>query len=378
MNSLTAFGVLVVFGVNLATSDAAVMRKDNLYGPRYRPLWEKGAKTQFTKNFSPTSLKSMTEKAGFIYENFKLTTEDGYLINLNRIINPDSVNKKDKGFPLLLMNGFMMHSDAWVVQKEMDSNIAFVFAALGYDVWLGDQRGTIRSTGHVNMSSDAHNQKYWDHAFDEISVYDTSAFIDFILVQTGYRKLNFMCISLGCTFHAVLISERPQYNDKILAAFYFVPLVNNIARVMDMPVTLQLNFLIGEINTVSYEDQGIYVIAPRLSGIKKEIYHGCIPFAGVAVSLVKQSLHGALHFPPETVCHLSALSIGGGSTKTAKQILQVYKEANFAKFDYGRKRNMELYGQEAPPFYNVSRITSFVAIYYSDADGFSTVEVRGK
>lgn len=75
---------------------------------------------------------------------------------------------------------------------------------------------------------------------DEIGTYDVKAFIDLILDHTGYKKLNLMCISMGCSLHTVLVTARPEYNDKILGAFYFVPLINNINRQLDAPAALQI------------------------------------------------------------------------------------------------------------------------------------------
>lgn len=38
---------------------------------------------------------------------------------------------------------------------------AFVLADAGYDVWLGNYRGTLYSEGHINLT--VKDPKYWDH-----------------------------------------------------------------------------------------------------------------------------------------------------------------------------------------------------------------------
>jgi hypothetical protein len=48
----------------------------------------------------------------------------------------------------------------------------------------------------------------------------------------------------------------------------------------------------------------------------------------------------------------------------------------FGQFDFGEKKNMEKYGQSTPPQYNLSLVTSPVALYYSDNDRLSPVQVR--
>lgn len=43
---------------------------------------------------------------------------------------------------------------------------------------------------------------------------------------------------------------------------------------------------------------------------------------------------------------------------------------NFAQFDYGTKLNLEVYKNKLPPAYPLERITSPVALYYSEKDIF--------
>lgn len=50
---------------------------------------------------------------------------------------------------------------------EKQSNVKLVYPLTaaawtkkGYDVWLGDQRGSTRSQRHVNLTTD--QKKYWD------------------------------------------------------------------------------------------------------------------------------------------------------------------------------------------------------------------------
>lgn len=51
-----------------------------------------------------------------VYESYKVVTEDGYILNLNRMVNPKLQNRTDKGIPVLLVNGLAMWSDAWLIQ----------------------------------------------------------------------------------------------------------------------------------------------------------------------------------------------------------------------------------------------------------------------
>ena len=49
------------------------------------------------------------------------------------------------------------------------------------------------------------------------------AMIDYILNATGEQKMYYIGHSMGTTMFFVLMSERPQYNSKILAMFSLAP-----------------------------------------------------------------------------------------------------------------------------------------------------------
>lgn len=48
----------------------------------------------------------------------------------------------------------------------------------------------------------------------------------------------------------------------------------------------------------------------------------------------------------------------------------------FRQFDFGEEKNMDLYGQATPPRYNMSLITTPVALFYSDNDKLAPEYVR--
>lgn len=61
-----------------------------------------------------------------------------------------------------------------------------------------------------------------DHRY-EMGVYDQPAVIDYVLAKTNSSKLHYCGYSQGTTSLLVLLSERPEYNDKIHAASLMAP-----------------------------------------------------------------------------------------------------------------------------------------------------------
>jgi len=52
-------------------------------------------------------------------------------------------------------------------------------------------------------------------SFHELGIYDLSASIDYVLRVTGAKKLHYVGHSMGTTGMFVLLSEKPEYNDRI-------------------------------------------------------------------------------------------------------------------------------------------------------------------
>jgi pimeloyl-ACP methyl ester carboxylesterase len=60
----------------------------------------------------------------------------------------------------------------------------------GYDIWVGNSRGTTYSSRHVNLTR--WNTDYWNFSFHEMGKYDVPANIHYILNKTGVDKLTYI------------------------------------------------------------------------------------------------------------------------------------------------------------------------------------------
>lgn len=64
-------------------------------------------------------------------------------------------------------------------------------------------------------------------SFDQLAQYDVPATIDYILEVTGKKYLYIVAHSQGTTSVFAMLSEAPDYNDKVrLILFYFYKIRN--------------------------------------------------------------------------------------------------------------------------------------------------------
>jgi pimeloyl-ACP methyl ester carboxylesterase len=56
-------------------------------------------------------------------------------------------------------------------------------------------------------------------------MYDLPAMVDYVLGVTGHLDLHFVGHSMGATVAVVMLSERPQYNDKLKITILLAPVV---------------------------------------------------------------------------------------------------------------------------------------------------------
>ena len=101
---------------------------------------------------------------------------------------------------------------------------AYILADAGYDVFLMNSRGTTYSRNHISKNPDNSSSGFWQFTWFEIGVYDNAAVVDYVLEKMNTDKVYFIGMSQGSTTILVLLSERPEYNDKIAAASLLVPI----------------------------------------------------------------------------------------------------------------------------------------------------------
>ncbi|XP_042314718.1 lipase member M-like [Sceloporus undulatus] len=296
-------------------------------------------------------------------EVYEALTEDGYLLTMNRI--PYGKEGKCGSRPaVLLIPGLIMESSPWVSNLPNNS-LAFILADAGYDVWLGNVRGTTWSRRHQNLSIS--QQEFWNFSFHEMGLYDLPAMINVIQQTTGQKQIYYVGHSQGATLGFLAFSLRPEVAAKIKLFFVFAPaytLHNSkgpVIRLLFFPDTiLKIIFGTKEFSLLNTSMRKQIAKICSYQPIQKLCAQALFLISGFdenSLNVSRVDVYTA-HFPDFT------------SVKNILHFGQSAKTGKFRYFDYGCK-NKEKYNQTSPPFYNIEAMTVPTAVWIGANDWVS-------
>jgi len=110
---------------------------------------------------------------------------------------------------VLLQHGLLDSCDSWIANFE-DKATAFILVNLGYDVWLGNNRGNKYGRKHVKLNPDKDNA-FWEYSFHEMAKYDLPAIVDYIIAHTTKDKLTYVGHSQGTAQMFAGMAMDPEF-----------------------------------------------------------------------------------------------------------------------------------------------------------------------
>lgn len=160
----------------------------------------------------------MCQLFGYEAEEHIVKTTDGYLLGIHRIGGPKGSNWRmdppDTPRPVVyLHHGLLMNSESWVANINPSKCLPFVLADLGYDVWLGNNRGNKYSKKHVSYHSSS--AIFWNFSMDDFALYDIPDTIEYILYIVSQSSLVYIGFSQGSAQAFASLSVNPALNKKV-------------------------------------------------------------------------------------------------------------------------------------------------------------------
>lgn len=153
---------------------------------------------------------------GYDAEEHVIATKDGYLLNIHRIGGPRYTQwrRGSEAKPVVyLHHGLLMNSEVWIAVPDHKSSVAFALADLGYDVWLGNNRGNKYSKKHISRKPQS--VEFWNFGLDEFALYDIPDTVDYILNVTQQSSLAYIGFSQGSAQAFAALSIHPYLNHQI-------------------------------------------------------------------------------------------------------------------------------------------------------------------
>lgn len=153
---------------------------------------------------------------GYKIESHLVVTKDNYILTLHRL-HPGNNGKRANGKVLYLHHGLLMCSEVWCCMANKEKNLPFVLCDLGYEVWLGNNRGNKYSAKNLNCN--INDKRFWDFSIDEFALFDIPNSIEYVLEATGVEKLTYIGFSQGSTQGLAALSTTLKLNqlvDKII------------------------------------------------------------------------------------------------------------------------------------------------------------------
>ena len=304
------------------------------------------------------------EAHGYQFQSYNVTTEDGYILTLYRI--PAAKGKPIvPGKPVVfLQHGLLDLADTWIMDIPAP---AFLFSDAGFDVWLGNSRGSYHSLGHVKYNYNTDPQ-YWQFTWQHMADFDIPAVIPYVLKATNQKKLAYVGHSQGTLQMFAHLSDNPSFIDNISIFIALAP-IGTVRH-------LEIRFfkILREVPILrALEDAGVYEFLPNHHE-NLLFYEVCYKFGPVCDDLIgfladiQVSADNTARFPT-----ILAHEPGGTSTLNMEHWQQMtdYLTYKVQRFDYGTTGNLANYGTKTPPAYDFSKVPGPVALFIGNDDRLS-------
>ncbi|KAF5294557.1 hypothetical protein FQR65_LT10749 [Abscondita terminalis] len=289
---------------------------------------------------------------GYDLEEYTVTTEDGYILLLVRIPYGKNTTDVRARRPVFLQHGLLMNSVGFVNRGR--KSLGFILVDAGYDVWLGNLRGTMYSKKHKHL--DPQSAEFWDFDIMEMGIYDVPAMIDFIYKKTN-QQIIYIGHSLGTTVAFIYGTTWPTIaQDKIRVVVSLAPtiyiknwnsFITYITPIWKYLQPIVLKFTNGE----------VYLRGKPQSSVRENLCT-IYPFQMYVCQLTTMLGAGFDYEQndPETLPITILQNVDSISHKIITYIIQKLSSGGFEYFDYGVDKNMQIYGSPTPPRYNVSAL----------------------
>ncbi|XP_022912361.2 lipase 3-like [Onthophagus taurus] len=336
-------------------------------GPRLKSLETLRNQEDYKNSSSLDAVKELVNKYGYPLEAYQITTTQGYIITLHRI--PYGRKRTGRKRQVVLLHPGFCGSPELFLFRGPQHDMPYLFTDSGYDFWFINNRGNTYSRNHVILNPDV-DKEFWNFTLDDSGLHDLPNSVDFILEKTGQDGLILIGYSMGAGVGQIMLSRRPEYNQKIKLFINLAPSVYVMHQLM--PQLRMVFNLIPVLAENIMNNYNIYELFPRTK-TREEILTAfclngsrtqrlCVMIAFLAMGFDYEQ------FNTDNFPNIFKYFPDGTSIQSILHLQQMYTTGEFKPYDYGNETNQILYNSTKPPEYDLTKNVAPMAIYYGDGD----------
>eukprot|EP01120_Amphizonella_sp_Union-15-10_P013201 TRINITY_DN609_c0_g1_i4.p1 TRINITY_DN609_c0_g1~~TRINITY_DN609_c0_g1_i4.p1 ORF type:complete len:389 (+),score=56.47 TRINITY_DN609_c0_g1_i4:81-1247(+) len=280
---------------------------------------------------------------GYPCENHHAPTSDGWILSMQRIPHGRTNTKATKG-PVLIQHGLTDSSVGFCLNSPTES-LPYILADLGYDVWLGNNRGNGVSMTNINYTPD--QAEFWDFSWDEMALYDFPSQINYVLRVTGQSKLSYVGHSEGTIQAFAGLIHDNSLADKIKVYIALAP----VAYVTNVEVAI-LRTLAALDAVLIFEVLGIREFSLPLA-IEKFVPDICKIDPSLCDFVLKILTGPFAYLNESRSAYYLTYEPNPTSVKNIIHWSQGVRTRTYQMFDYGTVGNLKHYNQATPPQYKI-------------------------
>ncbi|XP_067671210.1 lysosomal acid lipase/cholesteryl ester hydrolase-like [Haliotis asinina] len=331
----------------------------SLYTPRPSPTPQLKDDPEIYMN----ATELITSK-GFPCENHYATTEDGFILNMQRIPHGRGTNTPGTVRPVVMLQHGLLGSATNFLDNPANQSLAYILADAGADVWLGNVRGNMYSRAHKTLKPS--DDTFWEWSFDEMAKYDLPAMIDYILRTTGQPQIHYVGHSQGTLIGFAGFSQNKTLGQLVKTFIALAP----VATVGHIKSPIRLLAPISKEIGAVFELFGHGEFLPST-----EITTWLAKGVCTSIPLICENVLFVLGGFDYKVLNMSRVPVyiahnpAGTSVQNMIHFAQGVNTDKFMMFDFGSAgANMEHYGQATPPLYHPEQMEVPVVLFSGGMD----------
>ncbi|KAB1997432.1 hypothetical protein E1A91_D12G023000v1 [Gossypium mustelinum] len=296
----------------------------------------------------------LIEPNGYFCTEHTVQTKDGYLLALQRVSSRSGDLKVQQGHPVLLQHGLFMAGDAWFLDST-EQSLGFILADQGFDVWVGNVRGTRWSHGHISLLDT--DKEFWEWSWQELALYDLAEMLHYIHAITS-SKIFIVGHSQG-TIMSLAALTQPDIVEMVEAAALLSPI--SYLEHVSAPLVLRM--------VAMHLDQMVLALGLHQLNFRSDVlvnlvdslcddHVDCTDFlssiTGQNCCFNKTRMNFYLEYEPHP-----------SSVKNLRHLFQMIRQGTFSQYDYGILKNLLIYGQFKPPAFDLNSIPKSLPMWMS-------------